>query len=134
LLVNVVDSIYFDVKALDDERHIAFPGVSNKLIINNLEYLAGKDIDIIVRTPVVPGYNFIDLEKEICTLMEFVASLGIDRLELLPYHRFGEEKYGMLGREYRLQVSSLEIGYLREIVDKCKPKYFSVAIETPILT
>ncbi len=133
-ILDYIDLIYYDLKALDEERHIAFTGVSNKLIISNLEYLAGRDVNVVVRTPVVPGYNFVDLEVEICRLVEFVAGLGIGRLELLPYHRFGEEKYGMLGREYRLRVSPPEIGYLREIVDKCRPRNISAEVKTPILT
>jgi len=133
-VAGYIDLLYYDLKALDDERHKMFTGVSNKLIISNLEYLAGKDVDIIIRTPVVPGYNFIDIESEICRLIEYVDSLGIDRLELLPYHRFGEEKYRMLGREYGISLQPPSIKTLEEAVDKCGSKRVSVDIIIPLLT
>ena len=133
-ILGYVDLIYYDLKALDDERHKMFTGVSNKLIISNLEYLAGKDVNLIVRTPVVPGYNFIDLESEICRLIEYVESLGINRLELLPYHRFGEDKYRMLGREYTIRLQPPSIESLRNAIDNCGSKEVLVTITSPILT
>jgi len=133
-IIGYVDLFYYDLKALDDERHRMFTGVSNKLIISNLEYLADKDIEIIVRTPVVPGYNFIDVESEICRLIEYVGSLGINRLELLPYHRFGEDKYRMLGREYTLSLNPPSIESLKNAIDTCGYKEVLVTITSPIIT
>ena len=52
---------------------------------------------VVVRTPVVPGFN--DSPEHIRAIVEFLDELpGSVSYELLPYHRFGEGKYGQLGK------------------------------------
>jgi pyruvate formate lyase activating enzyme len=73
---------------------------------------------IIIRIPVIPGCNdSVDAQQRI---YEFVKGLrGVERVELLPYHRLGSSKYKGLGREYPLSgVKSLkkdEIAHLAEL-------------------
>jgi formate C-acetyltransferase len=51
---------------------------------------------VIVRVPVVPTVN--DSEEAIGAIAAFVADLGgVERLELIPYHRLGEAKRAQLG-------------------------------------
>ena len=54
-----------------------------------------------VRVPVIPTFN--DTESEIAAIAEFAASLKVEQLHLLPYHRMGEDKYKGLGREYTMK-------------------------------
>ena len=54
---------------------------------------------LIIRVPVIPTFN--DTPSEIGDIAKFAASLkGVDEINLLPYHRFGKDKYDGLGREY----------------------------------
>jgi pyruvate formate lyase activating enzyme len=86
-----VDLFLYDVKVIDDEKHIKFTGVSNKLILENLRNLARRRQRIIVRFPLVPGVN--DDEKDVLELGEFVSSLdNVKELNILPYHKGGAEK------------------------------------------
>jgi pyruvate formate lyase activating enzyme len=86
-----VDLFLYDLKVLDDEKHVKFTGVSNKLILENLKNLVGSGQRIIVRFPLVPGVN--DDEKDILELGEFVSSLdNVKELNILPYHKGGAEK------------------------------------------
>jgi pyruvate formate lyase activating enzyme len=78
---------------------------------------------VIVRIPVVPGYN--DSDDNISATARIASELGenIKRIELLPYHKFGTQTYGRLGREYKLAdvepPSDDHMERLKEIVESC---------------
>jgi pyruvate formate lyase activating enzyme len=90
-IAEKTDLFLFDLKAIDEKKHLAFTGESNKLILENLKRLAAKGKKIVVRIPVVPGVN--DDEKNIRETAEFLRSLGtISEISLLPYHKLGRDK------------------------------------------
>jgi len=96
-----VDLFLYDVKTLDDDRHRAFTGVSNLLILNNLRALSALGHSMVLRVPVIPGAN--DSAEDIRAIGALAADLpSVVRVELLPYHRIGIEKYGRLDRQYSL--------------------------------
>ena len=75
--------------------------VENETILDNLRQLAGKNIPIIVRRPVIRGYN--DSPASMHALGKFVRELKtICEIDLLPYHRLGLSKYERLGQNYEL--------------------------------
>lgn len=94
------DLFLYDLKHMDPNIHKDYIGVDNSLSLSNLTRLAELTNDIIVRTPVIPGFN--DQEAQIIEIAKFVLRLNIRELHLLTYHRFGEEKYRYLGRGYPL--------------------------------
>jgi pyruvate formate lyase activating enzyme len=115
--------VFYDIKSLDPEKHKSDAGVDNRVIVENLKKLCRSfpDMPITVRTPVVPGFN--DSPPDIEAIAELVEALpGTIEFELLPYHRFGESKYGQLGKEYAMtgleQPSQDHIKHLRQIADK----------------
>ena len=95
-----LDCILFDIKLMGDEAHRKYTGVSNRLILSNLKMLDREfpHIPKRIRTPVIPTVN--DAEKDIIAIREHISSMGNCTYELLPYHRFGQKKYAMLGRKY----------------------------------
>lgn len=99
-LLPYIDVFLYDIKAVDDEVHKACTGVSNVRILDNFERLSRLK-DIIVRYPVIPGYNDSpgDIRKMTAFLHRFHEG---KRLDILPYHRLGVSKYQRLGREYGL--------------------------------
>jgi len=101
-MLKHLDMIFYDIKHMDNEKHQILTGKPNELILENLKKLSQETVPIIVRIPVVPGYN--DQEENIKSTAEFISKLGdsITRVELLPYHRLGISKYKQLGREYKL--------------------------------
>ncbi len=91
-VADLVDLFLFDLKVIDEARHREFTGRSNRLIRQNLHYLAGQGKKIIIRLPLVPGVN--DDAENISRTAEFLRSLsGVSEISLLPYHRLGKEKY-----------------------------------------
>jgi len=94
----LADLVLFDLKLMDAALHKRFTGVSNARILANLEALAARGRAVTVRIPVVPGVN--DGEEETRRFAQCLAGLRIARVELLPYHRIGAEKYKRLGMAY----------------------------------
>ncbi len=114
-----LDSILFDIKCMDGERHKDFTAVSNERILDNFVHLCRSfpDLEKHVRTPVVPGFN--DTEEEIGTIVDFLMDKPNVEYELLPYHRFGAPKYRYLNRDYPLGdavLSANKLKLLEEIV------------------
>lgn len=97
---ELLNYIFYDIKILDDERHKKYTGCSNKLILENLEMLFKEypKLHKHIRTPVIPGVN--DNEKDISEIRKYLSGKENYTYELLPYHRFGQGKYAMLGRRY----------------------------------
>lgn len=116
-----LDCLYFDIKSMDSEKHRAGTGVGTELIHANLEAVRNlfPDLSIRVRTPVIPGFN--DTEEDIRAITRYVRGLGVPAYELLPYHRYGEQKYLMLGREVPMGEKNLEGSHferLREAMEE----------------
>ncbi len=101
-LARMLDLVFFDIKEMDDRKHRSFTGVSNELIIHNLEEIQEDAKEIIIRTPVIPGLN--DSIENITKIAELCNRLKrVQKWELLPYHKLGEYKYESLGRDYELK-------------------------------
>lgn len=98
---ELVDLWLYDLKTLDEAAHEEFTGVSNRVILENLGRLADWGRNVIVRIPLIPGFN--DDTGSILAIARHVASLkSILEIHLLPYHRSGVEKYARLGKAYPL--------------------------------
>jgi pyruvate formate lyase activating enzyme len=92
-----VDLFLYDLKVMDNDRHRQVTGAGNVLILDNLRRLAQAGQRIIVRMPIIPHIN--DDQANISHTAEFLRDLPqIERLDLLPYHRIGGDKYEHLGR------------------------------------
>lgn len=100
-LLPYLDLYLMDIKHMNSDKHKRFTGVENRLILENARRVAKSSVELIIRTPVVPGFN--DTAEEISAISSFAAALdGVREHHLLPYHRLGADKYGGLGREYSL--------------------------------
>ena len=92
-----VDLFLYDLKLMDAERHRESAGVSNERILENLQRLSEGDHRIVLRVPVIPGIN--DDDENLQRIGQFAAQLpSLERVDLLPYHRIGRDKYHGLGR------------------------------------
>ena len=101
-LLPYIDLFMLDIKHMDSEKHKKYTGQDNELILQNAQKLAKSGVELIIRTPVVPGVN--DTDKEIKAIAKFAASLqSVKEYHLLPYHRLGQDKYDGLGRNYSLK-------------------------------
>jgi pyruvate formate lyase activating enzyme len=118
-----VDTVLHDHKLTDPVRHKKWTGVDNARILANFKkaYETFPDTTFIARTPLIPGVN--DDEEHVRAVLAFIRPhKNVVDYELLPYFRFGESKYGFLGRVYELadfQPPTPEsLAKLRSIIDE----------------
>lgn len=91
------DLFLYDLKILDPELSVKYTGVSSGAIIDNLRKLKYNGCNIQVRIPLIPSVN--DSEKSLDEAAACLAELGIEEVELIPYHDYGTAKYANLGLE-----------------------------------
>ena len=98
---DAADLLLFDIKHFDRQRHIDGTGVSNDLILANLKSAIARNKAVLVRLPVIPGYNNSgDDARGFASLLE---SLETKCVQLLPFHQFGENKYNLLNLPYAMK-------------------------------
>ena len=98
-LLPYIDTVLMDIKHTNSAKHQQFTTQPNELILENAVKIADNAKKLIIRVPVIPTFN--DTEEEIAGIAQFASGLkGVEEIHLLPYHRFGKDKYDGLGREY----------------------------------
>jgi len=103
-IIPYTDLFYFDIKHIDPKIHRAQAGRSNEAILRNFQEVAASGVPLVVRVPVVPGFN--DTSDAISDIAEMVATHAPGAtVDLLPYHRYGQQKYDMLGLDYELAAA-----------------------------
>jgi len=85
------DLFLCDLKHMDNEMHERFTGVGNKLILENIRRISQSGKKIVIRIPIIPGFN--DETANIEATGKFAASeAGVGRIDILPFNRGGTEK------------------------------------------
>lgn len=120
-MVDIVDYWIVDLKMHDEGKHLLWTGKGNDLVKTNLRNLIDRGSDVVVRIPVIPGFN--DSLKDAGDFGMTLRGLGVSRVELLPFHQFGERKYDLLGMDYSMKgVPSLrsdDLGEYARIISDC---------------
>jgi pyruvate formate lyase activating enzyme len=95
-ILEYTDLVFYDLKHLDPAKHFEGTQVKNLLILENAKRIQALK-PMIVRVPLIPGFN--DSPAAIEATVRFVKSeLPSTPIELLPYNKLGEGKYGRLDR------------------------------------
>jgi pyruvate formate-lyase 1-activating enzyme len=101
-LLKYVDLVLLDIKTLEPDLHKALTGIKREGTLKFLDYLEENKIDTWIRHVVVPGLT--DNDERLEKLAEFLTHFSVvKRIELLPYHVMGVNKYEQLGLEYKLK-------------------------------
>lgn len=102
-ILKYTDFIFFDIKHMDSKKHKYGAGVGNEKILENLRKISNLNKNIVIRIPIIPGFN--DSVENIEKTTKFVKNLkNITKLELLPYHKLGVIKYERIGKPYLLKA------------------------------
>ena len=97
--LEFLDWIFYDLKHMNDSRHIEMTGTGNKMILENASKLAtGFTGRLVFRMPVIPGFN--DDAAHVHELSAFLKAIGKDEINILPLHHLGREKYKLVGQTY----------------------------------
>ncbi len=97
-ILPYTDLFLYDIKCFDSEKHKKYVGVGNELILENLKKLFEAGANIWIRIPVIADVN--DSVEEMQKIKDFLDENGKpEKIELLPYHAMGENKYAAIGKE-----------------------------------
>jgi pyruvate formate lyase activating enzyme len=102
-VLKYVDLVLYDFKDMVLEQHKKHTGVSNDLILENVQRIHHElSIPIWARVPVIPGYN--DSIENIEATAKFIANELSPSIKvcLLPYHKLGETKYERMEKPRKL--------------------------------
>jgi len=117
--------VLYDLKHLDDEKHREQTGVSNKEVLSNFKALVRKNVPVIPRVPLIPGLN--DSREELESLCSLFNELGLNKFDILSYHRMGMSKYAELDYDYALnRLTPFSTEALDEIMNFFKSRGFEV--------
>lgn len=98
---SLLDIIYLDIKHVDHEKHHTVTGESNALILENARRMDKLGKRIRVRVPLIPDFN--DSVEDFGRIVRFAAGLSnLEKIQILPYHKFGLAKYERIGWGYSL--------------------------------
>lgn len=121
LIAEYIDLFLFDYKETNSVMHKDFTGVGNEIIISNLKLLNSLKKQIILRCPIIPGYN--DRQEHFDGICSIANDLeNIICIEIEPYHPLGENKYSSLGRNtHKIKVPDEEqkAGWLNAVSRNC---------------
>ncbi len=116
-IIPYVDLFIYDIKHMNDEEHKHLTGVSNQIILKNLNFLNASKKTIVLQLALIPGLN--NSFKNLEAVINLVKSLdSVEGLSLLSYHTLGVAKYQQLGQAYKLSdltQASAEYLYEKEV-------------------
>ena len=119
-ILPFTDLFLFDIKQLDDLRHIEVTGVSNQLILENYRFLLENAREMMLRIPVIPGIN--NDKDHILSLVKLIIAYrtpALKKINLLPYNKIGSSKYKRFNRINKMEglepPSKEEMGLLKEM-------------------
>ncbi len=120
-LLDATDLVLLDLKQMNGSRHEALTSQPNDRILRFARHLSDRGTKMWIRHVLIPGVT--DGYDDLLALGRFIGSLkGVEKFELLPYHRMGVYKWQELGIPYPLEgvqpPEEEEIARARRIVEQ----------------
>ncbi len=112
-----LDHMLIDLKHVDAAKVRDHTAGEANLMLDNLRWAIAHHPDVLPRTPVIPGFN--DGEDDAHAMAAWLHEAGATRVQLLPFHNFGESKYDLLSMPYTLHgaknLRSDDLGNYRQV-------------------
>lgn len=102
-ILKYTDLVLLDIKHINSDGYVILTGRDTKDVNVFLDALRRSKSKVWVRHVVVPGYT--DSLEHMDKIADIINNEipNVDKIELLPYHVLGVNKYESLGLKYRLQ-------------------------------
>ncbi len=127
-LLKYTDLVLYDIKSMDPKVHKDFTGVDNNRILENIKRIATEtDVAIRIRFPLIPNIN--DNKENIEKTAQFAKSLGVEWVDILPYHAFAGQKYRLFSLDFPFPIGE---GYPEEKVEDIRKIFESFGLKTTI--
>lgn len=102
-ILEFVDLILLDIKEFDNSSHKELTGKSMSALFNFIKYIKSSDVKVWARHVMLESYsdNYRSMDRFIDSLEPIINQ--VEKIEILPYHKMGLEKYSQLGLKYELE-------------------------------
>lgn len=98
-LLKYIDLVILDVKHVDGVEYKKLTGADIKESLRFIEELNNSGKKVWIRQVIIPDVT--DNAEYIKKLHNFVKKIkNVEKIEFLPYHKLGQEKYEKLGIDY----------------------------------
>lgn len=121
-----VDGYLFDFKTPYPDKYKEIGG-DLSVITDNIRRLKNDGMTVFIRIPLIPSFN-TDRKSALKTC-EILSGIGVEKVDLLPFHRTGSGKYEAMGKEYKFKDTK---PLSKETVDEIKTlfeEFFTVKVE-----
>ena len=132
LVLPYVESVYYDIKLIDEREHARCCGIGNRTILHNFALLvssariSGKEV--LPRTPLVPGIT--DTEANLQAIADFLRRHGVEKASLQPYNPLWPEKTRKIGVSSKFGSTATAADWMpREHISRCKDIFVRAGIE-----
>lgn len=119
-LLDVFDLFFFDLKLGNEQQHKKYTGVSNALILKNLQALDFSGKSYHVRIPLIP--DITDTVENLSALSDIILRLKNPlKIDLLPYNILAGAKYSSYGLKFSLpDKKEINLSHVNEFRKKLK--------------
>ena len=125
-MLDDIDLVLLDVKSGDEDTYRTVTGRSLQPTIDFGDRLAAHGTEVWIRFVLVPGLT--DAEDNIRNVAKIVARWpNVSRLEVLPFHQMGADKWAQLGLDYTLKDTHPPSN---EQVDRARDIFRSYGLKT----
>jgi pyruvate formate lyase activating enzyme len=116
--VDAVDLVLLDIKHIRTDICRELTGAGNENVLSLLEYCQSINKKVWIRHVIVPNYT--DDIEYISSMADYISGYNIiEKVEILPFHKIGEYKWGYMGEKYELadtkEPSSESINHIKKI-------------------
>lgn len=128
-IIDEFDLFLFDLKVINNDKHLLYTGLSNEMIFLNLNILSSANKNFIIRFPVIPGIN--DDSENIQSMKNLLKALNNRMMEIhiLPYHDIALHKYQKFSMNYKLKEKKVpHNNHIESICKEFKSLGFKVKI------
>ncbi len=123
-LLSYIDLVLLDIKHVTKEQYKDLTGFEMDPSLKFIESLNKSGTSVWIRQVIVPG--MMDQDSYLEQLAQVLQSIkNIERVEFLPYHTMGKEKYKKLGISYPLEdLEEMDTEKCKELYQRFMRKYY----------
>lgn len=114
------DEVLFDLKIMNPEKAKNVLNMHQPRVLDNFRMLVENGIKVIPRVPLIPGYTLDQSNMQ--AIIDFLEPLKLNEIHLLPFHQYGEPKYQLLGKPWRMACvtppNEADINPLRQMAEQ----------------
>lgn len=101
-ILKYTDLVLLDIKHVTDEGFKSLTGISIKKLMEFIEAVNTSNTKLWIRHVIVPGIT--DSNEHLEKLKDIIMKIkNVEKIEFLPYHTIGINKYEALNYEYKLK-------------------------------